>query len=143
MSMSGRGGSREGSGRPSAWNNKKTAAIRVPECFLEQVLGYARQLDSGNTSQFIDNAKNQNILQTEIQDLKRDLEETQLELSKTRSLLDTSRRREQDLTNHLCNDPKDKFKAADILKASLKLKANAGGAIKDQIKEALKLIDGV
>jgi hypothetical protein len=63
MSISGRGGSREGSGRPSAWNNKKTVAIRVPECFSEQILEYARQLDNGEIPQVIDNAQNQKILQ--------------------------------------------------------------------------------
>ncbi len=61
--MSGRGGSREGSGRPSAWNNKKTVAIRVPECFSEQILDYARQLDNGEISQPIDNVRNQKMLQ--------------------------------------------------------------------------------
>jgi hypothetical protein len=61
--MSGRGGSREGSGRPSAWNNKKTVAIRVPECFSEQILDYARQLDNGEISQAIDNVRNQKMLQ--------------------------------------------------------------------------------
>ncbi len=63
MSISGRGGLREGSGRPSAWNNKKTIAIRVPECFSEQILEYARQLDNGNTSQVVDSVQNQKVLQ--------------------------------------------------------------------------------
>lgn len=79
----------------------------------------------------------------EIKDLKRDLEETQLELQKTRSLLDVSRKKEQDVTDQLCSCHSDAFKAADILKAALKLKAGNGGAIKVQIKEALKLIDDV
>lgn len=63
MSISGRGGSREGSGRPSAWNNKKTVAIRVPECFAETLLEYARQLDRGETVQSSDNVQNQKILE--------------------------------------------------------------------------------
>lgn len=63
MFMSGRGGTREGSGRPSAWNNKKTVAIRVPECFSEQILEYARQLDNGNASQISDSVQNQKLLQ--------------------------------------------------------------------------------
>jgi hypothetical protein len=64
MSISGRGGSREGSGRPSAWNHKKTVAIRVPECFAEQLLVYARQLDTSEIPQGNDNVQNQgNIVQ--------------------------------------------------------------------------------
>lgn len=62
MSMSGRGGSREGSGRPSPWNNKKTVAIRVPECFAQELLNYARRLDRGENTSSIDNVHNQNIL---------------------------------------------------------------------------------
>lgn len=143
MSMSGRGGAREGSGRPSAWNNKQTVAVRVPECFSEQILEYAKQLDNGNASQVIDNVQNQNILQTEIQDLKRDLEETQLELQKTRSLLEASREREK-IANDLHSEClTDGFKAADILKAALDLKANNGSKIKVEIKKALELIDDV
>lgn len=143
MFISGRGGAREGSGRPSAWNNKKTVAVRVPECFSEQLLEYAKQLDNGNASQVIVNVKNQNILQTEIQDLKRDLEETQLELQKTRSQLQKLVASEQDALRLLATCHTEAFKAADILKAALKLKAGNGGAIKVQIKEALKLIDDV
>ncbi len=79
----------------------------------------------------------------EIKDLKRDLEETQLELQKTRSLLEASRQKEKIQTDLLCECHSDAFKAADILKAALKLKAGNGGAIKVQIKEALKLIDDV
>jgi len=48
MSISGRGGLREGSGRPSTWNNKKTVAIRVPECFATDLLEYAKQMDKGD-----------------------------------------------------------------------------------------------
>lgn len=63
MSMSGRGGSREGSGRPSAWNNKKTVAVRVPECFSEQIIEYARLLDNGDIPQATDTVQNQKILE--------------------------------------------------------------------------------
>lgn len=59
MNISGRGGSREGSGRPSTWNNKKTVAIRVPEIFSEQILDYARHLDNGEIIQVTDNVHNQ------------------------------------------------------------------------------------
>lgn len=79
----------------------------------------------------------------EIKDLKRDLEETQLELQKTRSQLQKQAASEQDALRLLATCHTEAFKAADILKAALKLKAGNGGAIKLQIKEALKLIDDV
>lgn len=62
MSMSGRGGAREGSGRPSPWNNKKTVAIRVPECFAQELLHHARRLDQGENISSIDNVHNQKVL---------------------------------------------------------------------------------
>lgn len=62
MSVFGRGGSREGSGRPSAWNNKKTVAIRVPECFAAELLNYARQMDEGKNLSLLDNVQNQKLL---------------------------------------------------------------------------------
>lgn len=79
----------------------------------------------------------------EIKDLKRDIEETQLELQKTRSQLQKQVASEQDALRLLATCHTEAFKAADILKAALKLKAGNGGAIKVQIKEALKLIDDV
>ncbi len=80
------------------------------------------------------------VYEREIQDLKRDLEETQLELSKFRTLLEKSQALEKDATDQLCDCHRDAFKAADILKAALKLKSNAGGAIKREIEKALPLI---
>ena len=62
MSISGRGGSREGSGRPSPWNNKKTVAIRVPECFALKLLDYARRMDQGKELDNLDNVQNQKTL---------------------------------------------------------------------------------
>lgn len=41
-----RGGKREGAGRRSAWNHPKTALIRVPEVFVDQVLAFAKELDN-------------------------------------------------------------------------------------------------
>lgn len=63
MFISGRGGAREGSGRPSAWNNKKTVAVRVPECFSKQIIKYARLLDNNEIPQSTDTVQNQKILQ--------------------------------------------------------------------------------
>jgi hypothetical protein len=44
---SGRGGSREGSGRPTKWNNTPSIAVRVPEALKNQILAYAKELDKG------------------------------------------------------------------------------------------------
>ncbi|AFY91308.1 hypothetical protein [Chroococcidiopsis thermalis] len=63
MSISGRGGQREGSGRPSPWNNKKTVAIRVPEVFVEEVVEYARRLDRGERVVNSDSVQNQKLLE--------------------------------------------------------------------------------
>lgn len=63
MSISGRGGQREGSGRPSPWNNKKTIAIRVPEIFAEELIDYARRLDSGKEIVVSDNVQSQKLLE--------------------------------------------------------------------------------
>lgn len=69
------------------------------------------------------------VLETENQDLK-------LQLKKLKSI-------EQDLLNQVIDCNSNAFKAADILKAALKLKSNSGGAIKQEIKKALPLIDDV
>lgn len=71
MSVSGRGGHREGSGRPSQWNNKKTVAVRVPECIVEQVVEYARKLDR---EEFTDNVQNQSIASLDIVQIHKALE---------------------------------------------------------------------
>lgn len=63
MSTSSRGGSREGSGRPSAWNNKKTVAVRVPEVFASELLDYARRLDRGEKVLSSDSVQNQKVLE--------------------------------------------------------------------------------
>lgn len=103
------------------------------------------ELKSSNTHEWNkqEQVQSNDVYEQEIKDLKRDLEETQLELQKTRSLLETSKRMEQSKNDLLCECHSDAFKAADILKAALKLKSNAGGAIKREIEKALPLIDDV
>jgi hypothetical protein len=44
---SGRGGSREGSGRPAIWKHTPSIAVRVPEPLKNQILAYAKELDKG------------------------------------------------------------------------------------------------
>jgi hypothetical protein len=47
MGFSGRGGKREGGGRPSIWQHKPTCTIRVPKIFAEILLATAQELDKG------------------------------------------------------------------------------------------------
>jgi predicted RNase H-like nuclease (RuvC/YqgF family) len=46
-------------------------------------------------------------------------------------------------TNHLSDNHSEILKATEILKAALNIPSNTGGKIKTQIKEVLKLIDGI
>lgn len=41
------GGYREKSGRKSTWNHKQTSTIRIPKAFEEELMRYARYLDTG------------------------------------------------------------------------------------------------
>ncbi|AFZ61317.1 hypothetical protein H6G54_21200 [Anabaena cylindrica FACHB-243] len=47
MGTSGRGGKREGGGRPSNWQYQPTCTIRVPKIFAEILLKTAQELDKG------------------------------------------------------------------------------------------------
>lgn len=87
-------------------------------------------------------------LTTEVKVLERELAEAQerrsqqeLEINQLQSQLEKIKASEKDALDQLCNCHSDAFKAADILKAALKLKSNAGGAIKREIEKVLPLID--
>lgn len=89
-------------------------------------------------------------LTTEVKVLERELTEAQerrsqqeLEINQLRLQLEQFKALEKNATEQLCECHSDAFKAADILKAALKLKSNAGGAIKREIEKALPLIDDV
>lgn len=41
------GGYREKSGRKSTWNHKQTSTIRIPKAFEQELIRYARYLDTG------------------------------------------------------------------------------------------------
>lgn len=41
-----RGGKRSGAGRPSGWKDSETITVRIPKSIQDQVLEFARQLDS-------------------------------------------------------------------------------------------------
>lgn len=60
-----------------------------------------------------------------------------------RSNLEQLKESERGLTEEVFRYQQDAVEAADILKAALKLKSNAGGAIKREIEKALPLIDDI
>jgi hypothetical protein len=47
QAYSGRGGERDGAGRPRAWKHTPTTAVRVPEPLVKQIMVYAHELDNG------------------------------------------------------------------------------------------------
>lgn len=57
----GRGGHRQGAGRKSGWKNSETQTIRVPKIFADQILEYARQLDSGGVVSEVKNEPLQQV----------------------------------------------------------------------------------
>jgi hypothetical protein len=89
-------------------------------------------------------------LTTEVKVLEREAAEAQerrsqqeLEINQLRLQLEQFKALEKNAREQLCECHSDAFKAADVLKAALKLKSNAGGAIKREIEKALPLIDDV
>lgn len=102
--------------------------------------GYANECI---TKQLGTNQENSFTASGDVQNLQEQLTALQLENEQLRSQLEKLKLSEQDLTSQLCCCHSDAFKAADILKAALKLKSNAGGAIKREIEKALPLIDDI
>jgi hypothetical protein len=56
-----RGGARAGAGVKSSWKNGKTKLIRVPESLADEVLEYARELDSGEALESVTASKVVNL----------------------------------------------------------------------------------
>jgi hypothetical protein len=56
-----RGGAREGTGVKSTWKKGKTRVVRVPEALADQILDYARKLDSGTISESVTASKVVNL----------------------------------------------------------------------------------
>lgn len=123
-----------------------TAALKLSEASgtaankMQLGNSYAKQCI---TEQLADEPEGDRQTAESVQKLQEQLVALQLENEQLRLQLEKLRSSDQDLTNQLCNCHTDAFKAADILKAALKLKSNAGGAIKREIEKALPLIDDV
>jgi len=112
------GGAGRGQGLKSTWKNKPTKAIKVPEVLVPQVMEYARALDR---DELPDPAS-----------------------SPWQSLGDVLGGLPHQVVAHQVATPpaatQPSAKAIALLTEALSLKANAGGAIKVKIKEALKLL---
>lgn len=84
-----------------------------------------------------------NLEITKLQGNLAELESSGSEVDQLRSQLEISKELQKNSNDLLCECHSDAFKAAAILKAALKFKANAGGAIKREIEKAVRLIDDV
>lgn len=83
------------------------------------------------------------VLEHEAAEAQERRSQQELEINQLRLQLEQFKALEKNATEQLCECHSDAFKAAGILKAALKLKSNAGGAIKREIEKALPLIDDV
>lgn len=110
-------------------NEKQLGNSYATECITEQL---------GNKKQDSDC-----ITIPVMQELQDKVAALEAENQELRSRLEMLQASEKNVTELLYECHSDAFKAADILKAALKLKSNAGGAIKREIKKALPLIDDV
>ena len=62
MSLSKRGGARQGGGRKSSWLNQPTCTVRVPEVFAQLILEIAQKLDQGSEDELVVNLKAQALV---------------------------------------------------------------------------------
>lgn len=101
-------------GRKSGWNDPVTKVIRVPESIADRVIDIAHKLDRGIVLDSVTETKNQEI------DSVTEAKDKQIaELAQIRDNLE---------------------QVKITLQEALKLKANAGGAIKAEIRKALELL---
>lgn len=110
----GHGGKREGSGRKSEYNNLKTKLIRLPEIYEDKLKNVGRMLAFGDFNSYVAiSNKNRNP----------EIEKTSMEdLKKLQKQVTSS---------------------IEVLQESLKLKANAGGKIKKEIRKAIKVLEEI
>ena len=99
------------------WKSGETKVIRVPVALADELLAIARQMDEGSFDLLQDNTSH---LKQEISDLNSEISGLKAELHFLRVKLEN---------------------AVEICGAALKLKANAGRAIKAEIKKAFPELD--
>jgi len=61
MVSQGRGGYREGSGRPSPWNLRPITVVKIPLPLKDKVLDFAHKLDNSDTNSLSDNSDLDNV----------------------------------------------------------------------------------
>jgi hypothetical protein len=145
------GGYRPGAGQKPKWNSGATATIRVPQALIEDVMHYAKLIDG----QIPRGLKTEDCLScnldivTQSSGLVDQLEAVTAE----RDRLVSERNELEEKVRDLYLQLKEKTQnleivtessysqALEILQAAISLKANAGGAIKVEIKRALKLLE--
>lgn len=112
--------------------NRELAEVEEARSLLDRELN---QLHATNNDLNLEIAKLQERL-AEAERSSREVEELRLQLKKTKDA-------ERDALEQVISCHSEAFRAASILKAALPLPSNKGGAIKKEIKKALKLIDDV
>lgn len=103
------------------WRSGPTQTIRVPQVLAKQLLDYAHKLDNGESIVVLQDNADDLISRSNLAEI----------------LLERCEYLEQ-----LGRGTEVQEQAIALLKAVLELKANAGGAIKQQIRKALELLEG-
>ena len=109
-----RGGARPNSGPPPSWKHVRTTTIRVPRALAGQIRQLARQLDEGKL-EYDTGSKRERDTSSKIE-------------------FDTVSKIERDTISKIAD-------AVEILTEALKLKSNAGGKIKLEIRKVLELLE--
>lgn len=107
----GHGGKREGSGRKSEYNNLRTKLMRLPALYESKLKEIAKMLAFGEFNDYVTKSKTDFPI-TENDSDKGNLIKLQKQISSS----------------------------VEVLSESLKLKANAGGKIKTEIRKALEML---
>ncbi len=129
-----RGGLRPGAGgslehliKPK-WKSGPTQTIRVPQTLTKQLLDYAHKLDAGEPD-----------AATQWQEI---AERAERRLNKALNVLRDLKAQNDSSQDNNPRDRRNQEQAISILQAALDLRANAGGAIKAEIRKALNLLEG-
>lgn len=157
------GGFRPGSGGKFKWNSGETKPIRIPVKLHEAVLSYARLIDGqfpnglqpsealacklARTETTVDDVTQSSKLQEQVKILEqavKNAEREKLSLATKLNELEAEVKRRDRATSldgvTVSSDFPGTEQAVEILEAALNLKANAGGAIKREIKKALNFL---
>lgn len=157
------GGFRPGSGNKFKWNSGETKPIRIPVKLHEAVLSYAKLIDGQfpgglqpsealacklpRTEARVETVTQSSKLQEQVKILEQAIENAEKEKFKILTKLSkleaekAIRDRKTPLESvTVSSESVGGEQAIKILEAALKLKANAGGAIKAEIKKALSFL---